>query len=92
MFETLLHLRRAIAADGWLVYVVGNSLHGGRGGEGLVIAADLLIARLAELAGFTVSEMAVARVPSRRRTFSPYLRESVVFARAGESRPGSARG
>jgi hypothetical protein len=92
MLEILVHLRHAIAVDGRLVYVVGNSLHGGRGGEGLLIAADLLIARLAELAGFTVSELAVARVPSRRRALSPYLRESVVFARAEESRPGSTRG
>lgn len=93
MLETLLNLRGATAADGRLVYVVGNSLHGGREGEGLLIAADLLIARLAELAGFAVTELAVARVPSRRRTSSPYLRESVVFARASEShgRPAHAK-
>ncbi len=91
MLETLLNLRRATATDGRLVYVVGNSLHGGHEGEGLLIAADLLIARLAELAGFTVSKLAVARVPSRRRTASPYLRESVVFARAGQRRRENAR-
>ena len=91
MLETLLNLRGATAADGRLVYVVGNSLHGGREGEGLLIAADLLIARLAELAGFAVTELAVARVPSRRRTSSPYLRESVVFARVGQRRRESAR-
>lgn len=92
MLEVLEHLRRATAVAGRLVYVVGNSLHGGREGEGLLIAADLLIARLAEVAGFSVNELAVARVPSRRRTFSPYLRESVVFAQARESHPESARG
>jgi hypothetical protein len=80
MLATLINLKSAMAAEGRLVYVVGNSLHGGPGGAGLLIAADLLIARLAELAGFTVNQLVVARVPSRRRTTSPYLRESVVFA------------
>jgi hypothetical protein len=92
MLQTLTHLRGAIAPEGWLVYVVGNSLHGGQGADGLLIAADLLIARLAEFAGFSISELAIARVPSRRRTSSPYLRESVVFGRPGKSRVRSFRG
>jgi hypothetical protein len=97
MLAVLHQVRSAMAADGQLVYVVGNSLHGGRDGSGLLIAADLLIAKLAELAGFTVTELAVARVPSRRRTASSYLRESVVFARANgpvvaSRRRGRSRG
>lgn len=85
MLALLRGLRNAMTHDGHVVYVVGNSLHGGSGGTGLLIAADLLIAKLAELAGFTVTELAVARVPSRRRTGSPYLRESIVFAQVNGS-------
>jgi hypothetical protein len=92
MLGVLRHLRSAMAEDGQLIYVVGNSLHGGRDGTGLLIAADLLIARLAELAGFAVTRLAVARVPSRRRTASPYLRESVVFADAHGAAPMPAKG
>jgi hypothetical protein len=90
MLATLVNLHRAAADESQLVYVVGNSLHGSDK-DGLLIAADLLIARLAELAGFTITELAVARVPSRRRTSSPYLRESVVFARKAAPRRSAAR-
>lgn len=64
----------------FLVYAVGNSLHGGKGDK-FVIAADLLIARLAELAGFRVENIDVARYLKRRGIISPFLRESIVFAR-----------
>lgn len=66
----------------FLVYAVGNSLHGGTEGR-FVIAADLLIARLAELVGFRVENIDVARYLKRRGVVSPFLRESVVFARKG---------
>lgn len=66
----------------FLVYAVGNSLHGGTGDK-FVIAADLLIAKLAELVGFRVENIDVARYPKRRGVVSRFLRESVVFARKG---------
>jgi hypothetical protein len=91
MLEMLVILNRASAEDSHLVYVVGNSMHGGRGDEGIVIAADLLIARLAELAGFTITNLAVARIPVRRRTSSEYLRESIVFARNSRYQGAAAR-
>jgi hypothetical protein len=81
LFQTLTNLASIASDSAQLVYVVGNSLHGGRDDRPVLIAADLLIARLAEMAGFTVERVAVARYPSRRRTKSKFLRESVVFAR-----------
>ncbi|WP_189189226.1 hypothetical protein [Streptomyces albiflavescens] len=69
--------REIISSDGRLVYVVGNSAHGS--GDALfIIAADLIMARLAELANWRVEEISVARGLRRRVTNSRFLRESVV--------------
>jgi hypothetical protein len=81
MLCTLQRLARACRDDAQLVYVVGNSLHGGRDGHSVLIAADLLIARLAEIAGFEIERIEIARTPVRRAALSPFLRESVVYAR-----------
>jgi hypothetical protein len=86
LFQTLRNLTLIAADDAKLVYVVGNSLHGGHDDRPVLIAADVLIARLAERAGFTIEKLAVARYPSRRRSRSRFLRESVVFARRDAGR------
>lgn len=78
MYRTLSHCRRRLADDGRIVYVVGNSVHGAEGHR-FVIAADLLIAALARLAGLEPERLAVGRHLRRRGVASPYLRESVVF-------------
>jgi hypothetical protein len=80
MLMTLQSCYRALRPDGHLVYVVGNSLHGS-GDHCFVLAADLLIARLAMAAGFEVASVEIARSLQRRRHASSFLRESVVFAR-----------
>jgi DNA modification methylase len=81
MYATLCNLRRVLKPEAPLVYVVGNSMHGStRAAAHFVIAADLLIARLAELTGFEVTAIGIARRPTRRSRESKYLRESVVFA------------
>lgn len=79
MLAVLGRSANVLRSGGHLVYVVGNSFHGGQ--EGIVIAADLMMAELATLCGLEVVAMDVARVPTRRRTASPFLRETVVFAR-----------
>ena len=79
MLRTLQSSFRVLKPGGHLVYVVGNSVHGADGAY-LVVAADILIARLAVGAGFRVESINVARRPHRRRVESQYLRESVVFA------------
>lgn len=81
MAAVLESCRDALKPGGSLVYVVGNSLHGNRDADHLLIASDLLIAELARIVGLDVESIEVARVPSRRATRSPFLRESVVFAR-----------
>lgn len=80
MLSTLKAAYSRMGNGALLVYAVGNSLHGGTGGK-FVIAADLLIARLAELAGFRIEGIDVARYLKRRGVVSPFLRESVVFVR-----------
>jgi hypothetical protein len=71
-----------LRVGGVMACVVGNSLHG-RPPNQILIAADLLIATIADMCGFVVTRLEVARYPSRRRTESAFLRESVVFARKG---------
>lgn len=68
---------------GWMAVVVGNSLHGS-GEPSLLLAADLLIARAAELVGWEVVRIDVGRRPARRSGIEPRLRESMVLLR----RPG----
>lgn len=80
MLSTIEHVHSALRGGGRIVVVVGNSMHG-KSGNDYVIASDLLIARLAELVGFAVEQIRVARYPKRRTSRSQYLRESVVVAR-----------
>jgi hypothetical protein len=76
ILQTFVGLRDVLRAGAYSVYVVGNSAHGHA--DGFVIAADVLIAALARLAGFEVRSMTIARRPSRRSVKSPFLRESIV--------------
>jgi hypothetical protein len=80
MLATLVRLQPLVAPEGRIVYVVGNSAHG-QGSAGFVIAADTVIAGLAEAAGYEVDGIRVARRPARRKISSEQLRESVVFLR-----------
>lgn len=80
MYLTLRSTFGRLRPGGDLVYVVGNSVHGKRPNE-LVIAADLLIASLAQAVGYEVRHLDVARHLRRRFVDSPFLRESVVFLR-----------
>jgi hypothetical protein len=80
MLTTLRNHRDILADDGFLVYVVGNSLHGS-GNQTFLIAADLMIAFLAKLTGYRVDSFVVARQPTRKLQGKPLLRESIVFLR-----------
>ena len=80
MFLSLRNSAQRVARGGFVVYIVGNSVHGD-GNHGLVIAADLVIAQLANAVGFDVIGIGVARHLRRRSIDSPYLRESVVTMR-----------
>lgn len=72
--------RARLRPDGKVVVVVGNSVHG-TGTDAHVIAADLLIAQAARLAGLEVERICVARQLARRGNSSRFLRESLIFAK-----------
>ncbi|WP_431935028.1 hypothetical protein [Micromonospora sp. RP3T] len=80
MLRVVSEVYKALRPGGVMACVVGNSLHG-KAGEQVLIAADLLIAHMAILAGLEVTHIEVARRPKRRIAHSKYLRESIVFAR-----------
>ncbi|MER6810916.1 hypothetical protein ABT299_16715 [Spirillospora sp. NPDC000708] len=77
MLKTLHECRGLISPQGRLAFIVGNSVHGS-GGNSFIIAADVLMSALAELAGWKVSEIRIARRLRRRKIESDFLRESVV--------------
>ncbi|MFJ1553576.1 hypothetical protein [Streptomyces mirabilis] len=77
MLKVLVECRQVIRDNGRLVFVVGNSLHGSGDGK-YVIAADVIMGRLAELCGWRVSDVKIARMLKRRAGESAFLRESLV--------------
>lgn len=62
------------------VCVVGNSMHGNRA-QPIVVATDLFVAALAELAGFEVVQLQVTRLLRRRDPGNGLMRETVVVLR-----------
>jgi hypothetical protein len=78
MLLTLQSCRREIAPNGRLAFIVGNSAHAS-GDSAFIIAADVLMGALAELAGWRVTEVKIARELIRRNADSEFLRESVVM-------------
>lgn len=82
MLLTLKSAAKMLSPSGKVVYVVGNSVHGRPPGD-FVIAADLLLAKLAGMAGLSVERLAVARTLRRRESKSRFIRESVVFLQPG---------
>ena len=84
MAQTLESAWDRLRPGGYLVYIVGNSLHGNEG-HGFVIAADLILAEMASRQGFTIERIDVARRLRRRHSESPFLRESIVFAKRPDS-------
>lgn len=80
MLSTIRVVGQRLRSGGEMAIVVGNSMHGKQPSD-YVIASDLLLARLAELEGFAVRSITVARYPRRRVSRSRFLRESVVLAR-----------
>ncbi len=80
--DMLLSLRnqyKYARTGGYVACVVGNSLHGNEKNGTFCIAADLLIAALAQAVGFNVRQIQVLRNLNRRHSTSSFLRESVVI-------------
>jgi DNA modification methylase len=82
MYSCLKACQHQLKSGGFCVYVVGNSVHGTRE-EPVLIAGDILMAALAELAGLEVVSIRVARTLPRRKIVSDLVRESVVVLRKG---------
>jgi DNA modification methylase len=80
MYSCLKACQRQLKSGGFCVYVVGNSVHG-TPKEPVLIAGDILMASLAELAGLEVVSIRIARTLPRRKVVSELVRESVVVLR-----------
>lgn len=69
---------RCLRDNGYVVLVLGNSLHDGVGTPYL-IPADLAVALISKCIGFKVEDFIVARALKRRLTGNHFLRESVLI-------------
>lgn len=83
MYQSLEKQREALREGGWIFCVVGNSLHGSsqEPDERVTVAADLIIASIAEAIGLEVKAICVARTLKRRAPDSHLLRESIIVMR-----------
>lgn len=72
--------RRLLKPGAFAVYVVGNSLHGAPE-KPYLIPTDLVLACLAELVGFKVEHLIVARPLQRRLAGNHFLRDSLLILR-----------
>lgn len=81
---TLENCRQLLKEDGYLVIIVGNSIHGTHN-KRFLIPADLLISKIAQIVGYRVDTVKVARQLARRMTDSQYCRESAIFLRIDRS-------
>lgn len=68
---------RCLRPSGYVVLVVGNSLHG-RAGDAYLIPTDIGLAVIAESIGFSVEKILSARSFKRRLQGNHFLRESIV--------------
>jgi hypothetical protein len=80
LWTALLQQFRCLRKNGVAVFVVGNSLHGGKHLPYL-IPTDLLVSLLGRAVGFRVDRLAIARNFRRRLSGNHFLRESVVVLR-----------
>ena len=86
MYQSLLAQQEASNSGGWIFCVVGNSLHGSSKKPELrvPVAADLIIAAIAEAIGLEVKAIQVARQLKRRSLDSHLMRESIIVMRKPE--------
>lgn len=81
--DMLISLRKqyqVVKDDGYVVCIVGNSVHGNSSYK-FCIAADMIIAAIAQEVGFHVQELLIAREFNRRNFTSPFNRESILIFR-----------
>jgi SAM-dependent methyltransferase len=69
---------RCLKTDGFLVVVIGNSLHG-NAHLSFLVPSDLIVASMGRELGLEVQTNAIARALRRRLSGNHFLRESVVI-------------
>jgi len=77
LWSSLEEYYRCVRRGGYVVFVVGNSLHG-RSGDAYLIPTDIGLAVIAESVGFTVEKVLSARSLKRRLQGNHFLRESII--------------
>jgi len=80
MLDSLTRQYEVCRPGAFVFCVVGNSMHGGKG-HPIVVATDLIVASLAQLAGFEVVHMQVVRQLRRRDHANRFLRETILALR-----------
>jgi len=78
MFQSLQNQFRLVRPGGFVVCVVGNSLHGNKDYP-IPIPTDLLIASLARASGFKIKKVQATRHTNRRKHIAAGSRESVII-------------
>jgi SAM-dependent methyltransferase len=78
MWTAVSNYHACLKPGGFLVMIVGNSLHGGKGLPYLV-ATDIVLSQIAILHGFKSPQINIARNLKRRLSGNHFLRESVVI-------------
>lgn len=80
MYLSLVNQYELTKTNGHVICVIGNSVHGNSHYQ-YCIAADLFIASLAQIIGFDIEELVIAREFTRRGLHSTFSRESVLIFR-----------
>lgn len=80
LWTTLAECHRVLRYDGYAVFVVGNSLHGGPT-QPYLIPTDLILGAVAERVGFSIERTIAARSLKRRLAGNHFLRESLIILR-----------
>lgn len=84
LYVALKEYHKVLRSGGIAVFVVGNSLHGGKV-DPYLIPTDLILAELARCCGFDVDSAIVARAFRRRLSGNHFLRETVLAVRKGHA-------
>lgn len=85
MFVALQNQFRVVKPGGFVVCVVGNSLHGNKD-HPIPISTDLLISSLATTVGFQITKVQATRHTNRRKHVAAASRESAIILRRPHKR------
>jgi len=90
MLLTLKEQARVTQPGAPIVCVVGNSLHGSKDHDKILVCTDLIIAAAAQAVGLKIDRLQVARQLPRRDHKNGWLRETIIIMRKPKKRSGAA--